>query len=122
MHSLDVGDAYRRAVVSDVRGPFNLAADPALDACHVAAAYDARTVRVPLSAFRAAVAAAWHLRMQPTSPDWVDLLVRSPLLDTSRARRELGWAPVHSADAALIEFLEGMWRGAGAPTASLHPS
>ena len=28
VHSLDVGDAYRRAVLSDARGAFNLAADP----------------------------------------------------------------------------------------------
>lgn len=122
VHSLDVGDAYRRAVVSDVRGAFNLAADPPLDARHLAAAYGARTVPVPLPAFRAAVAAAWHLRLQPTSPDWVDLLVRSPLLDASRARTELGWSPAHSAEAALVEFLDGVWRGAGTPTAPMHPS
>src|ERR1700729_2061016 len=28
VHSLDVGDAYRRALLSDVRGAFNLTADP----------------------------------------------------------------------------------------------
>src|ERR1700727_2443185 len=28
VHSLDVGDAYRRAVLSDARGAFNLTADP----------------------------------------------------------------------------------------------
>lgn len=28
VHSLDVGDAYRRAVLKDIRGPFNLAAEP----------------------------------------------------------------------------------------------
>src|ERR687886_1614175 len=31
VHSDDVADAYRRAIVSDARGPFNVAADPPLD-------------------------------------------------------------------------------------------
>jgi hypothetical protein len=31
VHSLDVGEAYHQAVVRDVSGPFNIAADPILD-------------------------------------------------------------------------------------------
>src|SRR5438045_7606910 len=30
-HTDDVADAYRRAILRDVRGPFNVAADPVLD-------------------------------------------------------------------------------------------
>ncbi len=121
VHSHDVGDAYRRALLTDVRGAFNLASDPVLDSSSVAAALDAHRLRVPARLLRAAVSLSWHLRLQPTSPDWVDLLGIPPLLDTGRAERELGWSPSHSATDALVEFLEGIADGAGAATAPLAP-
>jgi nucleoside-diphosphate-sugar epimerase len=121
VHSADVGDAYRRAVVGDVRGPFNLAAEPVLTPVSVAAAIGSRRMTVPAQVMRAAVHASWVLRLQPTSPDWLDLMIQPPLLDTTRARVELGWTPAHSATDALCEFLEGIADGAGAPTPPLAP-
>ena len=121
VHSRDVATAYRRALVSDVRGAFNLASDPVLDAASVAAALQARTVPLPARVLRAGVSASWRLRLQPTSPDWVDLLLRPPLLDAGRARDVLGWSPTASATAALVEFLEGIADGAGGATAPLAP-
>jgi hypothetical protein len=44
-----------------------------------------------------------------------------PLMDSGRIRRELGWAPRHSAEEALLELLDGIRRGAGAPTPPLDP-
>lgn len=121
VHSLDVGQAYRTALVSDARGAFNLAAEPVLDAESVATALDARPVPVTARLFRAGVAASWRLRLQPTSPDWVDLLIDPPLLDASRARRELGWSPRYSAIEALREFVLGIAHGAGGSTPPLLP-
>ena len=121
VHSDDVGDAYRRAVVGDVPGAFNLAAEPVLTPASVAAAIGSRTVPVPVRVMRAAVKASWALRLQPTSPDWLDLMIQPPLLDTTRARIELGWAPTHSATAALCEFLESIADGAGGSTPPLAP-
>ena len=121
VHSHDVGDAYRRALLADVRGAFNLAAEPVLDSRSVAAALHARKVWVPAGLLRAGVSLSWHLRLQPTSPDWVDLMRQPPLLDAGRAKRELGWSPSHSATDALIEFLEGVADGAGAATPPLAP-
>ena len=121
VHADDVGDAYRRAVVGDVRGAFNLAADPVLTPASVAAAIGSRTLPVPARLMRGAVTATWLLRAQPTSPDWLDLMIQPPLLDTTRARTELGWAPAHSATEALCEFLEGIADGAGGATPPLAP-
>jgi UDP-glucose 4-epimerase len=45
-----------------------------------------------------------------------------PLMDTSRARHELGWQPTHSAAEALLELLDGMRRNAGSGTPPLEPS
>ena len=121
VHADDVGDAYRRAVVGDVRGAFNLAADPVLTPASVAAAVHSRTVPVPARVMRALVTTSWVLRAQPTSPDWLDLMIDPPLLDTTRARTELSWAPAHSATDALCEFLEGIADGAGGATPPLAP-
>jgi UDP-glucose 4-epimerase len=44
-----------------------------------------------------------------------------PVMDTIRIRGELGWHPAHSADAALVELLEGIRQREGAPTPPLDP-
>jgi nucleoside-diphosphate-sugar epimerase len=121
VHTDDVGQAYRLAVVGDARGPFNLAADPVLDADSLAALLDARPVPVPAGLLKAGAAATWRLRLQPVSPGWLDLALRSPLLDAGRARAELGWSPRHSATQALEELLAGLREGAGADTPPLDP-
>jgi UDP-glucose 4-epimerase len=117
----DAAVAYRLALSSDVRGAFNLAADPVLDGRTLADALGARLVTVPAPIVRAALATAWHTRVVPAEPALFDLVLRLPELDASRARRELGWTPRASATEAVCAFLRGMSEGAGAPTAPLTP-
>jgi hypothetical protein len=42
-----------------------------------------------------------------------------PLMDSSRARAELGWTPRYRGTEALAELLEGMRKGADYPTPPL---
>src|SRR4051812_29447673 len=122
VHSLDVGEAYRLAIVrDDARGPYNVAADPVLDPPELARILGARTVPVPAKVLRAAADLTWRLHLQPTSPGWVDMGLGVPLMDTSRARTELGWTPRHSAADALLELIDGMHDGAGSDTPPLSP-
>ena len=44
-----------------------------------------------------------------------------PIMDTTRAREELGWTPRHGGDEALLELIDGIRDGAGSPTPPLHP-
>jgi UDP-glucose 4-epimerase len=121
VHSLDVGEAYRLAATGDARGAFNIAADPVLDPQELGRLLDARPVPVPAPLLRAAAALTWKLRLQPTPPGWVDMALAVPLMDSSRARNALGWAPRHSSGQALLELIDGMRRSQGDPTPPLAP-
>src|SRR3954449_6794712 len=52
VHADDVAEAYRLAVTEDVRGAFNIAADPILDPPELARILGARRVRVPARVLR----------------------------------------------------------------------
>jgi UDP-glucose 4-epimerase len=121
VHSYDVGEAYRLAVTKDVRGAFNVAADPVLDPEELGRALRARRVRIPDRLARGLTTATWKLHLQPTPPGWLDLALGVPLLDSTRAREELGWTPRYSATEALFDLLEGLREGAGLDTPPLSP-
>jgi nucleoside-diphosphate-sugar epimerase len=121
VHSLDVGEAYRLAVMRDVHGAFNVAAEPVLDPPELGRLLDARPVPVPEKALRAGIEATWKLRLQPTPPGWLDMALEVPLMDVTRAHRELGWTPTRSAGEALLELIDAMRRGDGLQTAPLRP-
>jgi nucleoside-diphosphate-sugar epimerase len=121
VHSLDVGDAYRRAIVGDARGAFNIAADPVLDPAVLAAAFGARRIRMAPKLARALTDLTWRLHLQPTPVGWFDLGLGVPVLDCTRARRLLGWEPRRTSLEALRELLQGLADRAGADTPPLSP-
>ncbi|WP_097867468.1 SDR family oxidoreductase [Streptomyces sp. rh34] len=119
LHTDDAADAYRLAVLRDVRGPFNLAADPVIDARGLADLLDARVVRIPRALVRTVLAGAWRAHAVPASPHLFDAVLRLPVLDSGRARDTLGWQPARTAEDALGAFLRGVRTGAGENTAPL---
>ena len=122
VHSLDAGEAYRLAATGDARGAFNIAAEPVLDPDELGRLLGARPVPLPGAALRIGADLTWRLHLQPSSPGWVDMALSVPLLDTSRAREELGWTPKRTAGEALLELIEGMREGAGTATPPLDPA
>jgi UDP-glucose 4-epimerase len=123
VHSYDVGEAYRLALLRNVRGAFNLAADRVLDAQEFGRVLNALPVPVPVQLTRVGARLSWQLRVQPMVEGWLDLALTSPIVDTSRARQELGWMPQRSAEDALLELLAGLREGAGldSPPPRLSP-
>jgi nucleoside-diphosphate-sugar epimerase len=108
LHADDAAEGYRLALHADVRGAFNLAADPPITGELLGDLLERRVVRVPYRLAHPAHAAGFALHVVAGEPGWLDLAVRSPLLDTSRARDQLGWAPARTSIDAILELAGGM--------------
>jgi UDP-glucose 4-epimerase len=121
VHSDDVGDAYRRAAVGEVRGAFNIAAEPVLNTEALSRLLAAHPLRVHPGLLRAGAALSYRLHLQPSEPGWLDMGLAVPLMNTTRARNELGWNPRHGANEALSELLAGIRDRAGLDTPPLAP-
>jgi UDP-glucose 4-epimerase len=120
VHSEDVGRAYLRAVLADVDGAFNLAAEPPLSPEEMAERIGVRSFPVPSGVVRRLADLSWRMRLQPTPPGWLDMALNVPLMSSRRAGEELGWEPRHSGTEALEELLEGLRKGHGAKTPPLE--
>ncbi|GEL97581.1 nucleoside-diphosphate sugar epimerase [Cellulomonas terrae] len=122
VHADDVAAAFREAVVRRVRGPFNVAAPDVLRGQDLADVVSrGRLLEVPVAQARAAVAVGWHARAVPVGPGWLDMALAAPLLDTSRAERELDWRPTRSGIDAVRDVVAGIASGAGTASPPLRP-
>jgi UDP-glucose 4-epimerase len=121
VHSYDVGEAYRLALLREVRGAFNLATEPVLDSRELGRILSASSVPVPARLARAGADLSWRLHLQPASVGWLDMALNLPIMDITRARTELGWAPQYSAGDTLLDLLRGLREGAGLDTPPLSP-
>jgi nucleoside-diphosphate-sugar epimerase len=122
IHADDVADALERMLDRRASGPFNLAAEPLMDADAIARALGTVRVPVPTLALRTALQAAFAAHLVPTEPGWLDIGTRAPALDTTRARRLLDWAPFQRGDEVLAQFVAALGRGEGAPGPLLRPA
>jgi UDP-glucose 4-epimerase len=121
VHADDVADAIARVLDRRAGGAFNLAAEPPVTTATIAQALGARPVHVPAPVVRAVMSAAWHARLQQVDTGWLDLGFAVPLMDTSRARRELDWSPTKDAEAVFGEVIDGMRDGAADRSPVLRP-
>ena len=124
VHADDVGDAVVRLTTQQARGSFNIAAD-VLDTAALADLVGARPVDVPPRAVRAVISALSAARVIALTPGWYDVAFQTPLMDTTKARRTLGWAPAHSSADSARELIEGLADGAVGTSAAMgwqpHP-
>ncbi len=121
VHSYDVGEAYRLAIVKGASGAFNVATDPVMDMKRLGELLGARPVKVPPRVLKVGADVTWKLRLQPTPSGWIDMALQVPIMDITKARTELGWKPRFDAGDAILELMEGLREGAGMDTPPLDP-
>jgi UDP-glucose 4-epimerase len=89
----DVAEAVCLGLHSAARGAFNLAADPPMSLRAMIREHRRFTLPVPLFVLSAAHRIAWQFTAAVGEPGWIRGLRHSLVLDTRRAREELGWTP-----------------------------
>jgi nucleoside-diphosphate-sugar epimerase len=105
VHHDDVADAIALAAVgAGEPGAYNLAADGEVSLGDVARATGTRSVRVPQAVGTAASAVLAKLPLVPAAAEWVHVARTSVVMDTTRAKSVLGWAPRYSSSETLAEL------------------
>ena len=102
VHHDDVASAFRAAVMGrGTPGPYNLADPGELTMSDLAAALGWYSFPVPEAALDSAAELVARLPMVPAQAQWIESVRQPVLMDTSKARRELGWEPRYDARQTL---------------------
>jgi nucleoside-diphosphate-sugar epimerase len=109
IHQDDVAEALRLCVVgAGEPGAYNIAADDVVTGVDIARELGLRAVRFPGRPVAVAARAVSRLPFLPSGAQWVEALSHPVIMDTSKARTQLGWEPRHTA----IESLRSTLRSA----------
>jgi UDP-glucose 4-epimerase len=102
VHHDDVAAAIALAATAPAPpGAYNIAGDGVVTVADAAKALGGRPVRVPAAAASAASAAISRVPFIPAMLEWLHVTRTSEVMDTTRARTELGWRGVHSSAETL---------------------
>jgi nucleoside-diphosphate-sugar epimerase len=108
VHEQDVGRALLLCVVAaGPPGAYNIAADGILTGADIARELGLLAVPLPAGPAHAAARAAAALPFLPPVAQWVEAASHPAIMDTTRAKRELCWAPRFTALEALRDTLRG---------------
>ena len=108
IHQDDVAEALRLCVVgAGPPGAYNIAADDVVTGVDIARELGFRPVRVPGRPVAAAARAAARFPFLPQQAQWVEAFSHPAVMDTTKARTELGWTPRHTALDCLRATLAG---------------
>ncbi|MDA8362349.1 MAG: NAD-dependent epimerase/dehydratase family protein [Gammaproteobacteria bacterium] len=93
VHEQDVAEAVCLALSGQVRGAFNLACADSASLRTMQRHAHLAPLPVPRLLVEALAKAGWNWLGRGTDPGWLGVLGYSLALDSTRARRELGWKP-----------------------------
>ena len=106
IHQDDVAEALRLCVLGAAApGAYNIAADDVITGVDVARELGLRAVPVPGGPVAAVARAVAKLPYLPSGAQWVEAMSHPAIMDTTKAKTELGWTPRHSAIESLRSTL-----------------
>lgn len=109
VHHDDVATAIALAATTSAPpGAYNLAGDGVVSMSDVATELGARPVRVPRVAATAASAMIARLPFVPSVLEWLHVGRTSVVMDTTKAKTQLGWSPRHTAAETLSALAESV--------------
>ncbi len=108
VHEDDVVAAIEAAAVgTEVPGAYNLAADGEITLSDLAHALGWYAIPVPELMVDVTAKVVSRLPLLPTKATWINALRVPVLMDCTKARRNLGWAPKYDALETLAETIRG---------------
>jgi nucleoside-diphosphate-sugar epimerase len=106
VHEVDLGQALLRCVVAaGPPGAYNIAADGILTTADVAREFGLIPLPLPAGPAHLAARAVASLPFLPPAAQWVEAASHPAIMDTTRAKRDLGWVPRFTALEALRDTL-----------------
>jgi UDP-glucose 4-epimerase len=108
VHHDDVAQGMAAAICGDgPPGVYNLASEGEVQVRDIANELGWRWVPVPRPAVSIGTAAARRLSFASPKLEWAIAADTPVLMDTAKARRDLGWRPIHHAGETLRETVDG---------------
>ena len=102
VHHYDVAAAIALAATTSAPpGAYNIAGDGVVSMSEVAEALGARPVRVPKVAMSVASEVIARLPFLPSALEWLHVGRTSVVMDTTKAKSQLGWTPKYTAAETL---------------------
>jgi len=106
VHEEDLGQALLRCVVAaGPPGAYNIAADGILTTADVAREFGLIPLPLPAGPARLAARAVAALPFLPPAAQWVEAASHPAIMDTTKAKQDLGWTPRFTALEALRDTL-----------------
>ena len=106
VHEDDLGQALLRCVLgAGPPGAYNIAADGILSTADVAREFGLIPLPLPAGPARLAARAVAALPFLPPAAQWVEAASHPAIMDTTKAKQDLGWTPRFTALEALRDTL-----------------
>ena len=106
VHEDDVGHAFLLCVVgAGPPGAYNIAGDGVVTAADIARELGWLAIPIPAGLVRATARAVMHVPLPPQA-EWLEAATQPAVMDTTKAKLELGWRPRYTTVEALRDTLK----------------
>jgi nucleoside-diphosphate-sugar epimerase len=106
VHEEDVGQALHLCIVgAGPPGAYNIAGDGVLTARDIARELGLLALPIPAGPVQAGARAVAAMPFAPPVAEWAEAVSHPAIMDTGKAKRELGWTPRYTSRGALRETL-----------------